>query len=81
MSDVGDANAAAAELFGRLADNLHRLAQDEQHLHQFVRTGRPGLDALVDRALESPRELSERGIEAAACAAAAFTAKIFEEET
>lgn len=78
MTDEDDAKAAA-KICGQLAEDLHRLAQDETRCHRFVRTGRPDLDAVVERATDRSRQSSDRGIEIAARAAAAFTAKVFEE--
>lgn len=78
MSADDDAKAAA-KICSQLAEHLHRTAQDEAQRHRFVRTGRLDLDEAVERVLDGSREFSERGIEIAAAAAAAFTAKVFEE--
>ncbi|WP_162625443.1 hypothetical protein [Mycolicibacterium llatzerense] len=78
MRDEDNAKAAA-KICSQLAEDLHRTAQDEAQRHRFARTGRPDLDAAVERALDGSREFSERGIAIAAGAAAAFTAKVFEE--
>jgi len=80
MSDEGNAKAAA-KISAQLAEDLHRIAQDDTQCHRSARTGRPEPDALVERALDRSRSLSDHGIETAAGAAAAFTAKVFEGET
>lgn len=72
---------SAARRFSQLAEDLHRRAQDDKELRRFVRTGRRDLDAAIERVLDGSRELSEAGIEIAASAAAACTARVFEEGT
>lgn len=78
MTTEGNAHAAA-KICSQLAEDLHRRAQDDMHLRRFAWTGRPDLDAAIDRVLDGSRALSEGGIEIAARAAAAFTAAVFEE--
>lgn len=76
-----DSAKSAAKTCSQLAEDLHRRAQDTMELCRFDRTGLPALDAAIQRVLDGSRELSEAGIEIAASAAAAFTARVFEEGT
>lgn len=75
-----DATARAADICSRLAEDLHRRAQIEAQC-PLLRSGRPELDAVLDRVQEGSREFSERGIELAASWAATFTALAFEDGT
>lgn len=75
-----DESAEAAARFSQLAEDLHREAEAEAE-RPPVWTGRPDLDALVASVQDTSREFSERGVEIAAAAAAAFTASIFERGT
>lgn len=75
-----DATARAAEMCSQLAEDLHRRARIEAQ-RPPLRSGRPELDAALDKVQEGSRELSERSVEMAASWAATFTAKIFEEGT
>lgn len=72
-----DETAQVAARFSRLAEDLHREAQAEAQ-RPPIWTGRPDFDAVLARVQDTSRELSERGVEIAAAAAAAFTASIFE---
>ena len=76
-----DSAKSAARMCSQLAEDLHRRAQDEMELCRFVRTGQPDLDAAIERVLEGSLKFSEAAIEIAASAAAAFTARVFEEGT